>query len=110
MQVFWASMFILPVTITNEIERIIRDFLWNYGEYKRGKAKIKWDDVCKPKVEGGLGIKSLETWNIAMMSKHVWNLITHKDSLWVMWIYKYKLKGRNFWELLGYQSWRVDLA
>ncbi|GKB44110.1 hypothetical protein Tco_0889052 [Tanacetum coccineum] len=33
----------------------MRDFLWNYGEFKRGKTKINWFDVCKPKVEGGLG-------------------------------------------------------
>ena len=85
----------------------MRNFLWNSGEYKRGKAKIKWSDVWKPKVEGGLGIKSLETWNIALMSKHVWNLITHKESLWVKWIHKYKLKGRNFWDISekGGSSW-----
>ncbi|GJS75796.1 putative reverse transcriptase domain-containing protein [Tanacetum coccineum] len=53
MQVYWSSMFILPITISNEVERLIRDFLWNYGDFKRGKARIKWADVCKPKVEGG---------------------------------------------------------
>ncbi|GKE02345.1 putative reverse transcriptase domain-containing protein, partial [Tanacetum coccineum] len=54
MQVYWSSMFILPITISKEVERLIRDFLWNYGDFKRGKARIKWVDVCKPKVEGGL--------------------------------------------------------
>ncbi|GKC52787.1 ABC transporter B family member 15-like protein [Tanacetum coccineum] len=77
-----ASVFILPVSIANDIERIMRDFLWNYGEFKRGKAKIRWESVCKPKVEGGLGIKSLESWNIALMTKHIWNIITQKESLW----------------------------
>nr|GEY93907.1 hypothetical protein [Tanacetum cinerariifolium] len=27
----------------------------NYGEFKRGKAKVNWSVVCKPKAEGGLG-------------------------------------------------------
>ena len=55
--------------------------------------------MCRPKVEGGLGIKSLETWNIALMTKHVWNLITHKDSFWVKWVHTYKLEGRSFWDV-----------
>ncbi|GJT14818.1 retrovirus-related pol polyprotein from transposon TNT 1-94 [Tanacetum coccineum] len=34
----------------------IRGFLWCNGEYKRGKAKVAWDDICLPKCEGGLGL------------------------------------------------------
>ncbi|GKA11704.1 putative reverse transcriptase domain, reverse transcriptase zinc-binding domain protein [Tanacetum coccineum] len=99
MQVYWSFMFILPITISNEVERLMRDFLWNYGDFKRGKARIKWADVCKPKVEGCLGIKSLESWNISLISKHIWNIINKKDSLWVRWVHVYKLKGRNFWDI-----------
>ncbi|GJS50258.1 reverse transcriptase domain-containing protein [Tanacetum coccineum] len=35
---------------------LIRGFLWCNGEYKRGKAKVAWDDICLPKCEGGLGL------------------------------------------------------
>ncbi|GKD29332.1 hypothetical protein Tco_1240110 [Tanacetum coccineum] len=77
----------------------MRDFVWNYGEFKRGKAKVNWNVACKPKVERGLGIQSLESWNIALMSKHIWNIITHKESLWVKWIDVHKLKGRSFWDV-----------
>ncbi|GKB93010.1 RNA-directed DNA polymerase, eukaryota, reverse transcriptase zinc-binding domain protein [Tanacetum coccineum] len=83
MQVFWSSVFILPKTIGYEIERLMRDFVWNYGEFIRGKAKVNWDVVCKPKVEGGLGIKSLYSWNIALMAKHM-DHIVHRigDGSW----------------------------
>ncbi|GJR53135.1 RNA-directed DNA polymerase, eukaryota, reverse transcriptase zinc-binding domain protein [Tanacetum coccineum] len=49
MQVFWSSVFILPKTIGYEIERLMRDFIWNYGEFKRGKAKGRsfWDILEK---------------------------------------------------------------
>ncbi|GJV81463.1 RNA-directed DNA polymerase, eukaryota, reverse transcriptase zinc-binding domain protein [Tanacetum coccineum] len=99
MQVYWASVFILPSAIAIEIEKLMRDFLWNYGVFKRGKAKVNWNSVCKPKVEGGLGIKSLDSWNKALMSKHIWNIITQKESLWVRWINTYRLKGRSFWDV-----------
>nr|GFA75050.1 hypothetical protein [Tanacetum cinerariifolium] len=100
MQVYWASMFILPVSISNDIEKLMRDFLWKFRVFKRGKSLINWNSVCKMKVEGGLGIKSLDSWNIALMSKHIWNVITNKESLWVQWVNTYRLKGRSFWDIL----------
>nr|GFB81850.1 hypothetical protein [Tanacetum cinerariifolium] len=63
--------------------KLMRDFLWNFGVFKRGKSLINWNSVCMMKVKGGLGIKSLYSWNIALMSKHIWNVITNKESLWV---------------------------
>ncbi|GKA39579.1 hypothetical protein Tco_0732130 [Tanacetum coccineum] len=71
-------------------------FLWCQGDMKRGKAKVSWEDVCLPKQEGGLGIRRLENFNVALMSTHVWKIVTRKDSLWVKWIHAYKLKKRSF--------------
>ncbi|GJU67709.1 hypothetical protein Tco_1253968 [Tanacetum coccineum] len=73
---------------------------------KRGKAKVSWDDVCSPKFEGGLGIRRLEEFNIALMSTHIWKIVTDK-SMWVKWIHAYKLKTRSFWDvcLVANVSW-----
>ncbi|GJX14355.1 retrovirus-related pol polyprotein from transposon TNT 1-94 [Tanacetum coccineum] len=60
MHVFWSSIFILPITISNEVERLMRNFLMEFREFKRGKYKVRWSDFCMPKVEGGLGKKLLE--------------------------------------------------
>ncbi|GJQ89400.1 reverse transcriptase domain, reverse transcriptase zinc-binding domain protein, partial [Tanacetum coccineum] len=38
-------------------------FLWCNGDYKRGKSKVAWDDICLPKHKGGLGLRSLEVGN-----------------------------------------------
>ncbi|GKD63582.1 RNA-directed DNA polymerase, eukaryota, reverse transcriptase zinc-binding domain protein [Tanacetum coccineum] len=40
------------------------------GELLKGKAKVAWKQVCKPKDEGGLGIKNLSLWNEVLMAKH----------------------------------------
>nr|GEV05021.1 hypothetical protein CTI12_AA325620 [Tanacetum cinerariifolium] len=50
-------------------------------ELQKGKAKVKWEDVCGLKTQGGLGIKSVHCWNVALISKHVWNFVSKKDSL-----------------------------
>lgn len=98
LHVYWASMFIIPKNITDDIERLIRGFLWCQGDFKRGKAKVNWNDVCKPKRQGGLGFKDLHMWNIALMSKHIWNIVDNKNSIWVKWIKHERLKLRNFWD------------
>ncbi|GJY56041.1 hypothetical protein Tco_0455156 [Tanacetum coccineum] len=67
--------------------------------YKRGKAKVAWESICLPKKEGGLGLRSLDVFNIALMTTHIWNTVTHKESLWVHWIHTYKLRGRTFWDI-----------
>ena len=53
MQIYWASIFVLPISITKEIEKL----------------------------------KSLASWNLALMAFHTWQIITNKDSLWVKWIH-----------------------
>ncbi|GKE11521.1 hypothetical protein Tco_1415072, partial [Tanacetum coccineum] len=98
---------ILPSSLMLELEQVMRGFLWCQCEMKRGKAKVTWDDVCLPKIEGGLGIQRLEHFNKALISTHIWSILTNKESLWVKWIYSYKLNGRSLWEipLRGNMSW-----
>nr|GEU58849.1 hypothetical protein [Tanacetum cinerariifolium] len=77
------------------------------GEMKKGKAKVAWDSVCMPTHEGGLGIRRIKDFNIALMATHIWSILTHRESLWVKWVHTYKLKGRSFWDVLyrGDASW-----
>ncbi|GJR37328.1 hypothetical protein Tco_1213012 [Tanacetum coccineum] len=99
MQVYWASVLLIPKGIIYDIHQLVRGFLWCNGEYKRGKFKVAWEVICLPKNEGGLRIRDLDVLNVALMTTHIWNIISHKDSLWVSWIHRYKLQGRSFWEV-----------
>ncbi|XP_023758686.3 uncharacterized protein LOC111907122 [Lactuca sativa] len=71
--VYWASIFKIPIATIKEIKKLCRTFLWANGEIVKGKAKVKWNDICKSKVYGGLGVKNLRKWNDALLAKHVWN-------------------------------------
>ncbi|XP_071718721.1 uncharacterized protein [Rutidosis leptorrhynchoides] len=99
MHIYWASVFLLPDAIMRDIEKLLRGFLWCHGEMKRGKSKVKWSTVCLPKAEGGLGIRSLKMWNVALMTSHIWRLFSNKNSLWVKWIHSYRLKSHSFWDV-----------
>ncbi|GJY29200.1 hypothetical protein Tco_0404967 [Tanacetum coccineum] len=61
MHLYWASVFILPNRILDDLDQLMRGFLWYDGSMKRGKSKVTWEDVCLPKHEGGLGTRTI-TW------------------------------------------------
>ncbi|XP_071728108.1 uncharacterized protein [Rutidosis leptorrhynchoides] len=87
MQVYWCSVFILPDMIIKDIEKLFRGFLWCQGPMKRGKAKVKWDNVCLPKYEGGWGDGATgsawhDSWcNLGIRS----NIVTHNDIVRAGW-------------------------
>ncbi|GAV71321.1 hypothetical protein CFOL_v3_14815 [Cephalotus follicularis] len=82
MQVFWCNTFMLPVSVIKECERTLRRFLWGGSGSSVKQSLVKWDKVCTPCQEGGLGIKNMKIWNKALLLKQVWNLLTDQ-SLWV---------------------------
>ncbi|GJS01941.1 hypothetical protein Tco_0318449 [Tanacetum coccineum] len=73
MHIYWASVFILPSLIILDLEQYMRGFLWCQGEMKKGRAKVAWETMCKPKSEGGLGIKRLEEFNLILNGDWIWS-------------------------------------
>ncbi|GJS84290.1 sodium/hydrogen exchanger 6 [Tanacetum coccineum] len=102
-----ASVFILPNRIVHDLEQLMLGFLWCQWETKKGKTKVVWDSVCMPNHEGGLGIRRIDDFNVALMATNIWSILTHRESLWVKWVHTYKLKGRSFWDVpcRGDVSW-----
>lgn len=96
-QAFWTSVFTLPASVLDDVERIMRQFLWKGTPLGRGGAKVAWEDVCCPKAEGGLGIRNIKQCNRASMAKYIWILFSDKQSLWCRWIHSIFLKNKNFW-------------
>ncbi|KAL9298582.1 putative reverse transcriptase zinc-binding domain-containing protein [Arabidopsis thaliana] len=105
---FWLSAFRLPRACIQEIEKLCSSFLWSGTNLNSKKAKISWNQVCKPKTEGGLGLRSLKEANDVCCLKLVWRIISHGDSLWVKWVEHNLLKREIFWtvkENANLESW-----
>ncbi|KAL0292884.1 UNVERIFIED_CONTAM: hypothetical protein Sradi_6968100 [Sesamum radiatum] len=70
--------------ILKVIEGKMRKFLWQ-GPSGRGTAKVAWEQICKPKDEGGLGIRSTLASNQALMLKHLWRILQNDGtSIWLI--------------------------
>lgn len=105
MQTFWMSVFLIPAATIHEIEQLCRDFLWNRLDGQMGKSRVSWEVVCSPVKYGGLGMKRLGMWNRCMLFKHIWDILTRRDSMWVRWIHSNCIKGRNFWVIKKRNEW-----
>lgn len=79
------------MSMAHRINSSCANFLW-----KSKIHKLRWDDVCKPKNKGGLGIKSLDDTVKAVAIKLVWKFI-QGDSLWAKWMHSKYCSTNNFW-------------
>ncbi|KAF6152725.1 hypothetical protein GIB67_021385 [Kingdonia uniflora] len=61
-----------PRSLIKEGDSIISNFIWTGDPSRRKGITVKWEKVCKPLKEGGLGIRSLKEVNDAMLCKLHW--------------------------------------
>ncbi|XP_074306086.1 putative mitochondrial protein AtMg00310 [Silene latifolia] len=74
-----------------------RKFLWHCNEMKESPALVAWENICKCKRKGRLGLKSLCWWNITAVAKYAWWIAKKTDHLWARWIHVVYMKEQN-WE------------
>ena len=60
---------------------------------------MDWNSICKPKEEGGLGIRHLRQMNQSLLGMWLWRIGEGSDGLWRQVLdWKYSVP-RNGWEL-----------
>ncbi|GFY92706.1 pyruvate decarboxylase-2 [Actinidia rufa] len=95
---FWLSILPIPVGVREKVIALCRNFLWGGRAVVSKKPLVAWKELCRPKSEGGLGFMDLHAWNLALLSKSLWNLQSKKDSLSVKWVHHIYIKRTSFWE------------
>ncbi|KAK9665474.1 hypothetical protein RND81_14G114300 [Saponaria officinalis] len=85
------SVFKLPGNFCDELRSLVSRFWWGSFEGKCKISWVAWDKLCKPKCLGGLGFRDYRNFNMALLGKQAWRLITEERSLMVR-----TLRGKYF--------------
>jgi len=79
---FYLSVFKAPEFVYKSIISIQRSFLWGWGKEKSPIPWVNWEELCKPKEEGGLGFKDIRKFNSALIAKWRWRFISQEKGKW----------------------------
>ncbi|XP_013679525.1 uncharacterized mitochondrial protein AtMg00310-like [Brassica napus] len=75
------STFLLPLEICENLASVIAQFWWSSNPPKRRIHWAKWETVCLPREEGGIGFRMIHEFNLALLAKQLWRLVQFPDSL-----------------------------
>jgi hypothetical protein len=79
--VFAMGIFKLPKQLCKEINDAMSSFWWGDTEEKKKMHWFTWWRMCIPKNIGGMGFRDLHSFNLAMLAKQCWRLISNPESL-----------------------------
>lgn len=75
------SCYMLPKSVCDNLHQLCAQFFWGSTDEKKKIHWRSWDRMCLTKAEGGMGFKNLHAYNLAMLAKQGWRLVSNPHSL-----------------------------
>lgn len=72
---YTMSCFLLRKTTSKHIATVMTDLSWTNVKESKGMYWKIWEHLSKPKSEGGLSFKDIETFNMALLGKQLWRML-----------------------------------
>jgi hypothetical protein len=78
---YCMSIFLLSKSLCANINSQMRKFWWGQYGKESGINWVSWENMGKPKAEGGMGFREFSSFNLALLAKQSWRLWSNPTSL-----------------------------
>lgn len=78
---YWVGTTILSRRYTTKLSSTQATFLWTGSNHSKGWTPVAWETVTRPVIDGGLGVRNVETQNRAAFAHLVWCFSNSKGAL-----------------------------
>jgi hypothetical protein len=78
---FLLSFFQIPIGVRKRLDFYHSRFFWQCDQNKKKYRLSKWNMICRPKDQGGLGIDVLDIKNNCLLSKWLFKII-NEEGMW----------------------------
>ncbi|CAJ2642045.1 unnamed protein product [Trifolium pratense] len=79
---YCMSTVLLPESLGDELEKMINSFWWGSNKSSgRGINWLRWEKLAMRKEYGGMGFRHFYGFNLAMLGKQGWHLLTNHDTI-----------------------------
>ena len=66
---YTMNCFKLLDALCHDLNSMVSQFWWGQKDKEQKMAWTSWDNLCRPKAEGGMGFKDLKAFNLALLAK-----------------------------------------
>jgi hypothetical protein len=91
---FMLSFLEIPVGVRKRLDYYRSNFFWQSDENKKKYRLSKWNIICRPKDQGGLGIEVLELKNKCLLRKWLFKLMS-EEGMWQQLLFNKYLKNKS---------------
>ncbi|XP_077226326.1 uncharacterized protein LOC143865431 [Tasmannia lanceolata] len=72
-QIYWSAAFHIPKASLNNIEKILRNFIWAGSNLEKSHHPVSWNTICSPKSDEASGSeRGRSLWTLPMPASPSW--------------------------------------
>jgi hypothetical protein len=84
----------IPKGVMKRLDFYQSHFFWQSDQHKRKYRLTKWNIICRPRDQGGLGVEVLDIKNKCLLSKWLFKIL-NEEGVWQELLHNKYLRGKT---------------